>query len=107
MDIPILTFCDSGGKVEPGETSLQAAKRELEVCSPSHHLPSKREENVTQKEEAGIQAPLEYAGTLLFLSEGADSAFHIDIYRAEEYTGLVTELVPVPLMNPVTQNTLL
>lgn len=61
-----------GGKVEDGETSREAALRELE-------------------EEAGIAAPLEYAGTLLFLSEGADVAFHIDIYRAEEYTGIIAE----------------
>ncbi|GLB39079.1 putative NUDIX domain containing protein [Lyophyllum shimeji] len=61
-----------GGKVEDGETSQEAALRELE-------------------EEAGITAPLEYAGTLLFLSEGSDVAFHIDIYRAEEYSGTIAE----------------
>ncbi|KAF8067738.1 NUDIX hydrolase domain-like protein [Lyophyllum atratum] len=65
-------FNGFGGKVEDGETSREAALRELE-------------------EEAGITAPLEYAGTLLFLSEGADVAFHIEIYRADEYSGVITE----------------
>ncbi|KAG5643695.1 hypothetical protein DXG03_009744 [Asterophora parasitica] len=63
-----------GGKVEPGESSLQGALREL-------------------KEEAGITAPLEHAGTLLFLSEGVDHAFNIEIYRADAYSGVVTESV--------------
>ncbi|KAG6808551.1 hypothetical protein H0H92_003761, partial [Tricholoma furcatifolium] len=63
----------SGGKVEPGETFQQAAVRELQ-------------------EEAGITAPLEYAGTLLFTTDGAnDFAFNIEVYRADEYTGIVTE----------------
>ncbi|KAL0576066.1 hypothetical protein V5O48_005894 [Marasmius crinis-equi] len=61
-----------GGKVEPGESSLEAATREL-------------------KEEAGISANLEHAGVLFFISEGEQKAFHIDIYRAEEYTGTITE----------------
>ncbi|PFH47709.1 hypothetical protein AMATHDRAFT_77064 [Amanita thiersii Skay4041] len=60
------------GKLEPGETPLQAAKRELE-------------------EEACIQAPLEHAGELLFVIEGDQTAFHIDIFRADEYAGIVTE----------------
>ncbi|TFK41513.1 NUDIX hydrolase domain-like protein [Crucibulum laeve] len=61
-----------GGKVEGNETPLQAAVRELE-------------------EEAGIQAPLEYAGTLLFYTQGSEFAFHIDIYRAEAFSGTITE----------------
>ncbi|KAF6744832.1 nudix-type domain-containing protein 1 isoform p22 [Ephemerocybe angulata] len=61
-----------GGKVDPGETPLEAAKRELE-------------------EESGIQAPLVHAGHLLFLTEAVEWAFHIDIYKAESYTGTITE----------------
>ncbi|KAF9266051.1 hypothetical protein L218DRAFT_996839 [Marasmius fiardii PR-910] len=61
-----------GGKVEPGESSLQAAARELE-------------------EEAGIQATLEFAGVLFFVSDREDKAFHIDIYRGEKFDGVITE----------------
>ncbi|KAG7097602.1 hypothetical protein E1B28_004937 [Marasmius oreades] len=61
-----------GGKVEPGESSLQAATRELE-------------------EEAGIRAALELAGVFFFVSDKEDKAFHIDIYRGENFTGLITE----------------
>ncbi|KAG6332547.1 hypothetical protein ID866_6546 [Astraeus odoratus] len=61
-----------GGKVEPGETSAEAAAREL-------------------KEEAGIDAPLEHAGTLIFLTEGTEWAFHIDVFSARSYTGTPTE----------------
>ncbi|KAF7323834.1 S-adenosyl-L-methionine-dependent methyltransferase [Mycena kentingensis (nom. inval.)] len=60
-----------GGKVEPGESALDAALREL-------------------KEEAGIEAPLELAGTLLFVVPGEKWA-HIDIFRAESYSGALTE----------------
>jgi hypothetical protein len=43
------------------------------------------------QEEAGIKAPLQHAGRLLFLNEGADAAFQIEIYRANEYSGDIIE----------------
>ncbi|KAJ3520003.1 hypothetical protein NMY22_g12938 [Coprinellus aureogranulatus] len=61
-----------GGKVDVGEEPLDAAKREL-------------------KEEAGIDADLVHAGVFLFLTDGVEWAFHIDIYRADSFTGEVTE----------------
>ncbi|PPR01952.1 hypothetical protein CVT24_011100 [Panaeolus cyanescens] len=61
-----------GGKVDPGETSLEAAARELE-------------------EEAGITAALTHAGSLFFMTEGAKWAFQIEIYRADDYKGTITE----------------
>ncbi|KAL6303316.1 NUDIX hydrolase domain-like protein [Sparassis latifolia] len=61
-----------GGKVEPGETPAQAALRELE-------------------EESGIAAPLEHCGVLFFVLPDLEQAFHIDIFRAEEYSGTITE----------------
>ncbi|KAE9396465.1 hypothetical protein BT96DRAFT_860964 [Gymnopus androsaceus JB14] len=61
-----------GGKVEPEETSLEAAARELE-------------------EEAGIKSPLKHIGVLFFLSDGEENAFHIDIYRGEGFEGTVIE----------------
>ncbi|KAF9057259.1 hypothetical protein BJ165DRAFT_1419432 [Panaeolus papilionaceus] len=61
-----------GGKVDPGETSIQAAVRELE-------------------EEAGITAPLTHAGSLFFMTEGTNWAFQIEIYRADTYEGTITE----------------
>ncbi|KAJ7136139.1 NUDIX hydrolase domain-like protein [Mycena epipterygia] len=60
-----------GGKVEPNESTLEAAARELQ-------------------EEAGITAPLEHAGTLLFVVPG-DKWAHIDIFRAETFSGTITE----------------
>ncbi|KAJ7749294.1 NUDIX hydrolase domain-like protein [Mycena maculata] len=60
-----------GGKVEPNESTLDAAARELQ-------------------EEAGITAPLEHVGVLLFVVPG-DKWAHIDIFRAMEYSGTITE----------------
>ncbi|KAF8956299.1 hypothetical protein BDZ97DRAFT_1958643 [Flammula alnicola] len=71
-DIKNVALARERGKVEPGETPLQAAVRELE-------------------EESGVTAPLEHAGSLLFLSEGTEWAFQIEIYRSESYTGVITE----------------
>lgn len=45
------------------------------------------------QEEAGITAPLEHCGTLFFVVEGTESAFNIDIFRAYEYNGTITEYV--------------
>jgi 8-oxo-dGTP diphosphatase/2-hydroxy-dATP diphosphatase len=43
------------------------------------------------QEEAGIQAPLDHCGTLLFLTQSIEWAFQIEIYRAETYTGELIE----------------
>ncbi|OAX43801.1 hypothetical protein K503DRAFT_846947 [Rhizopogon vinicolor AM-OR11-026] len=61
-----------GGKVELGETPAEAAMREL-------------------KEEAGIVAPLEHAGSLLFMTKGAGWAFQIEIFSARSYSGIPIE----------------
>ncbi|KAL1743016.1 hypothetical protein HDZ31DRAFT_41899, partial [Schizophyllum fasciatum] len=61
-----------GGKVEHDESSRDAAIREME-------------------EEAGIRAPLAWAGTLLFVLEGVEKVFHCDVYRAESFEGEVIE----------------
>ena len=51
------------------------------------------------QEEAGITAPLVQCGTLFFVLEGADAAFNIDVFRAYEYTGTVTEYAWLLLMH--------
>ncbi|KAF8906735.1 NUDIX hydrolase domain-like protein, partial [Gymnopilus junonius] len=61
-----------GGKVEQGETPLQAAVRELE-------------------EESGVKAVLEHIGSLFFLSDDAEWASQIEIYRTDSYEGTITE----------------
>ncbi|KAH7915048.1 hypothetical protein BJ138DRAFT_221832 [Hygrophoropsis aurantiaca] len=61
-----------GGKVEAGETPAEAALREL-------------------KEEAGIEAPLQHAGTLVFVDEGSEWAFQIEMFSARTYSGIPTE----------------
>jgi hypothetical protein len=43
------------------------------------------------QEEAGIKAPLKHVGVLLFIVNGAEKTFHIDIYYAEKFEGTVTE----------------
>ncbi|KAF8325173.1 NUDIX hydrolase domain-like protein [Cantharellus anzutake] len=61
-----------GGKVEPDESPLEAAKREL-------------------KEEAGIEAPLVRCGTLFFTSPSLNHAYHIDVFRANIWVGTPSE----------------
>ncbi|KAI0634812.1 NUDIX hydrolase domain-like protein [Trametes polyzona] len=61
-----------GGKVDPGETPAQAAVRELE-------------------EEAGITAPLRPCGNLFFTIGTVEAAFNVHIFRADEYSGTITE----------------
>jgi hypothetical protein len=45
----------------------------------------------SSQEEAGIEAPLEHAGTFLFRIDNVQWAFQIEIYRADTYTGVPTE----------------
>lgn len=81
-----------GGKVEPGETPAQAARRELQVRPTSSDLDSPAPDHQPHaQEEAGIDAPLEYAGTLFFTITGVDWAFDIRVYAAREHVGVPTE----------------
>ncbi|KZT12768.1 uncharacterized protein LAESUDRAFT_689577 [Laetiporus sulphureus 93-53] len=66
-------FNGFGGKVDVGETPLEAAIRELE-------------------EEAGITAPLEHCGTLFFTSTDSKEAAYIEVFYAEQFSG--TEMRP-------------
>ncbi|KZV76585.1 hypothetical protein PENSPDRAFT_679940 [Peniophora sp. CONT] len=61
-----------GGKLELGETAAEAAAREL-------------------KEEAGIDAPLEHCGSLLFVTEDEALGIQIELYRASSYNGDIAE----------------
>ncbi|KAG9080988.1 hypothetical protein FS749_007842 [Ceratobasidium sp. UAMH 11750] len=81
-----------GGKVDPGETVLEAGIREL-------------------KEEAGIDAPLEPCGVLFFVGEGGAFAHHITVFKATSFTGTISETdemrpewfafpTPDPILNP-------
>ena len=45
------------------------------------------------QEESCIVAPLEHAGSLLFMTKGAEWAFQIEIFSARSYEGTPTEQV--------------
>ncbi|KAH8119029.1 hypothetical protein DFH11DRAFT_1686035 [Phellopilus nigrolimitatus] len=55
-----------GGKVEPGETPLEGAAREL-------------------KEEAGISANLRPCGILLFVNASTEYCHYVHMFRADEH----------------------
>ncbi|KAL5523560.1 hypothetical protein ACEPAG_7733 [Sanghuangporus baumii] len=57
-----------GGKLEPNESPMEAAIREL-------------------KEEAGISANLEECGVLLFVNASTEYCHYVHMYRAYEYEG--------------------
>jgi hypothetical protein len=44
-----------------------------------------------QQEEAGISAPLTQIGTFIFVMEDSELAFHITLFRADQYTGEIKE----------------
>jgi 8-oxo-dGTP diphosphatase / 2-hydroxy-dATP diphosphatase len=43
------------------------------------------------QEEAGITAPLRRCGSLFFILEGSEAAWHIEMFVAHEYDGTITE----------------
>jgi len=45
------------------------------------------------QEEACIDAPLQHAGSLLFVTKGAEWAFQIEVFSARTYSGTPTEQV--------------
>ncbi|EJD02731.1 uncharacterized protein FOMMEDRAFT_107702 [Fomitiporia mediterranea MF3/22] len=57
-----------GGKVEPHESPIEAAAREL-------------------KEEAGITANIRECGILLFVNASAEYCHYVHMYRADQYEG--------------------
>ncbi|KAG7097603.1 hypothetical protein E1B28_004937 [Marasmius oreades] len=81
-----------------------ASEEKLNPENPRYRLPQENsrfgrpfslfrsfETHVDIQEEAGIRAALELAGVFFFVSDKEDKAFHIDIYRGENFTGLITE----------------
>lgn len=51
---------------------------------------------VCSQEEAGITADLEYYGTLFFMLENEQShAFNIEVFKADKFTGTITESVVI------------
>lgn len=80
--------------MEPTETPLQAACRELQVANLTFMLGGPISDSAVQ-EEAGVDAPLQKAGTLLFTTAGTPYAFHIDIFRSDSYTGRPVEYAVV------------
>ncbi|KAF5352176.1 hypothetical protein D9758_009204 [Tetrapyrgos nigripes] len=73
-----------GGKVESGETPLQAASRELE-------------------EESGVrpsEASLRHIGVLFFMTEDVDAAFHIDIFKGDGYESIDQDITDTDEMRP-------
>ncbi|KAF8553359.1 hypothetical protein OG21DRAFT_1256709 [Imleria badia] len=60
-------------------------------CVPPRPTSAPPDRRPCAQEEAGIDAPLEYVGTLFFIVTGVDKAFDIRVYTAREYVGVPTE----------------
>ncbi len=72
-------LCATGGKVEPGETILQGAHRELlEVCGCRLDL---------TEQESAITADLQECGTLHFEFEGEPVLMEVHVYAATTWQG--------------------